>query len=166
MKTIVTYMSIILVVASGAAHSESKRTANFLRLDPKSHSDKEVTVDVSMVKPVHWKSPVEDIAFFHAQTIDRSEDKSGGSILVAIPAAESATFAKKYGMTFEGRNHKTSLKGTFILASGKRPSGFWMLDTTGRIPQLLADKKLELPANADNDGDPGRHPDKGPRKPH
>lgn len=165
MKTTVAYISMILLAVSSAAFSESKKTADFLRLDPKSHADKEVTVDVSMVKPVRWKSPVEDIAFFHALTIDRDGDKSGGAILVAVPAADSEKFAKKYGMNFEGRKDKTTLRGIFILASRGGPSGLWMIDTTGKIPLLLADKKLELPAAAADNGDFGPKPPRGRRGP-
>lgn len=114
-----------------------------------------------MVKPVHWKSPIEDIAFFQALTIDRTEDKSGGSILVAVPAADAAKFAKKYGTNFDGRNDKDKLTGTFILVSGEGPSGFWMIDTTGKLAQLIKDKKLVLPEAAKLGGDAGP----GPRRP-
>jgi hypothetical protein len=154
--------AVILMATCGLGYSESKRTAEYLRLDPNSHVGKEVTVDVSMVKPVAWKSPVDDIAFFQALTIDRREDKSGGTILVAVPAADSEKFAKRYGMNFEGRGDKDRLDGTFILVSGDGPSGLWIIDTTGKLAKLIADKKLALPDAAREPGDgPGRRPLRG-----
>lgn len=162
MNTLTKLTAVILMASSPLVYSQSKRTAEFLRIDPKSHVDKEVSLDVSMVKPVSWKSPIEDIAFFHAMTIDRTEDKSGGSILVAVPAADAEKFAKKFGTNFDGRNDKDKLTGTFILVSGNGPSGFWMIDTTGKLAQLIKDKKLALPDAAKQDG--GIAPGAGPRR--
>lgn len=155
--------AVILMATSTLGYSQSKRTAEFLRLDPKSHVDKEVTLDVSMVKPVHWKSPIEDLVFFQAMTIDRTEDKSGGSILVAVLATDAEKFAKKYGMNFDGRGDKDKLVGTFILVSGQGPSGFWMIDTTGKVAKLIADKKFTLPDAAKHDGNDGPGPGPGRR---
>ncbi len=148
MKTIFRLSAVILIATSIPGYGESKRTADYLRLDPASHLDKKVTLDVSLVKPVHWKSPVEGVAFFHAFTVDRTEDKSGGSILVAVPAADAEKFAKKYGTNFESRNDKDRLTGTFILVSGRGASGLWIIDTTGKIAQLIKDGKLDMPADA------------------
>ena len=163
MNTLTKLTAVILIASATLGHAQSKRTAEFLRLDPKSHVDKEVTVDVSMVKPVHWKSPIAEISFFQALTIDRTEDKSGGSILVAVPAVDAEKFAKKYGTNFDGRNDKDKLTGTFILVSGQGPSGFWMIDTTGKLAQLIKDKKLVLPDAAKQLGDGGPGPGPGRR---
>lgn len=163
MKTTSTLTAIILLVASPLGYSDSKRTAEYLLVDPKSHVDKEVTLDVSFVKPVHWKSPLAEISFFHAATMDRTDRKFGGSILVAVPAEEATKFAKKYGTDFEGRNSTTALRGTFILVNGNGPSGFWMLDTTGKLSKLIADKKFEFPAGANKPGELGGGQGKGGR---
>jgi hypothetical protein len=162
MNTITKLTAVILIASSTFGYSQSKRTAEFLRLDPKAHVDKEVTLDVSMVKPVHWKSPIDEISFFHALTIDRTEDKSGGSILVAVPAVDALKFAKRYGTNFDGRNDKDKLVGTFILVSGQGPSGIWIIDTTGKVAQLIKDKKLTLP-DAAKGGDAGPGPGPGRR---
>ena len=152
MKSVTKLTAVILLAACTLGYSESKRTAEYLLLDPGSHAGKKVTVDVSMVKPVNWKSPVEDVAFFHALTIDRRESKSGGTILVAVPAADAEKFAKKYGMNFDGRGDKDRLDGTFILVSGRGPSGLWMIDTTEKLAKLIEDKKLALPDAARKPG--------------
>jgi hypothetical protein len=125
--------------------ADSKRTAEYLLSSPLVHEGKTVTVDVAAVKPVHWKSPFPELAFFHAMTIDRVDHKPGGTILVAIPSAEAARFAKKYGTDFEGRYESDQLKGLFM-ASG--PRKFWVVDVSGQLANLQADRKLSLPDEA------------------
>lgn len=155
MKNIARFTVVALLAAGSIVNADSKRTADYLRIAPQTHENKEVTVDVSMVKPAHWKSPLETVSFFHALTIDRTEDKSGGVILVAVPGVAAEKFAKKYGTTFENRNDKDRLTGTFVLVSGGGPSGLWMIDTTGQLQQLIKDKKLEMPDAAKEPGDFG-----------
>jgi hypothetical protein len=161
------YKSLLVVTLAFASVSvgfaDSKRTADYLRINPASHVDKKVTVDVTMVKPVSWKSPVDGISFFHASTLDRTDKKFGGVILVAVPSDEAEKFAKKYGTEYEGKNSRSALEGTFTLVSGNGPSGLWIIDTTGKIPQLVADKKLVIPhgdGNAKGFGG-GRRPLRG-----
>jgi hypothetical protein len=153
MKAITKLTVAVLLASCIPGHAESTRTADSLRIHSQTHLDKEVTVDVSMVKPVHWKSPLADVVFFHALTIDRTEDKSGGSILVAVDAAAAGKLSDKYGTNFDGRNDKDKLTGTFILVSGNGPSGVWMIDTTGKIAALIREKKLALPDGAKQAGD-------------
>jgi hypothetical protein len=165
MKTLPALAATVLLAASSLALADSKRTAEYLLIDPKSHVEQEVTLDVSLVKPVHWKSPLDEVSFFHALTIDRTDDKFGGAILVAVPSEDAAKFAKKYGMDFEGRNSTTTLRGTFLLVGGRGPSGFWIVDTTGKLMKLIAEKKIDLPADADKAGDVGPGFGRGPRHP-
>ena len=164
MKTIPFIGAVILLFSAVAGLADSKRTADFLRLNPQAHVGKEVTVDVSMVKPVHWKSPVKELAFFHALTIDRSDNRSGGWILVAVAAEDAMKFAKKYGTNFDGRGDKDRLTGNFVLVSGRGPSGLWLIDTTDSVAQLIKDKRLVLPDGARNPGDPGRGGPGNPRQ--
>ncbi|MCU0777351.1 MAG: hypothetical protein MUF86_06745 [Akkermansiaceae bacterium] len=161
MKTTSKLTAFILLAATAHGYADSKRTAEFLLVDPKSHVDKEVTLDVSHVKPVHWKSPLSEIAFFHAVTIDRRDGRFGGAILVAVPAGEATKFARKFGMDFDGRNSTTTLRGTFVLVSGRGPSGLWIIDTTGKLAELIAEKRAEFPAEAGKPGDMGKEPGVG-----
>lgn len=163
MSHIACFTVVALLAAGSFVNAQSKRTADYLRLAPQTHADKEVSVDVSLVKPVRWKSPLEDVAFFHALTIDRTTDKGGGIILVAVPVADAEKFTKKYGTTFDGRNDKDKLTGTFLLVSGKGPSGLWLIDTTNKLAQLINDKKLQMPEDANKPGDIAPNP--GPRRP-
>ena len=156
---------VIVLLSTAAASADSKRTAEFLLSDPKAYQDQPVTLDVAMVKPVRWVSPLPEIAFFQALTIDRSDKKPGGGILVAVPSGESAKFAKKYGTDFKGRNSSTTLRGTLIAAGGPgNPGhrGIWVIDTTGRLESLLKDRKVTVP---DDGSEPGQKGQEGPRGP-
>jgi hypothetical protein len=107
MKTPFLLSAVALTLFGSLAISEaadSKRTAEYLLSSPLTHEGKAVTVDVAAVKPVQWKSPLPELTFFHALTMDRIDRKPGGGILVAVPTAEAASFAKKYGTDFEGRH--------------------------------------------------------------
>lgn len=157
-------LSIALVLASTVvASADSKRTAEFILSDPKAYQDQPVTLDVAMVKPVRWISPLPEIAFFHALTIDRRDKKPGGAILVAVPSGDSAKFAKKYGTDFEGKNSSTTLRGTFIAVGAREEKGrgVWVVDTTGRLDALIKERKATLPDDA-ADGQKGEGRPRGP----
>lgn len=164
MKTLACLCTLAAVLAVPSLHADSKRTAEYLLSSPSEFEGKQVTLDVAMVQPVKWKSPLPEVAFFHAMTLDRVDHKPGGAILVAVPSAESAAFARKYGTDFEGRADSDPLKGAFI-ASG--PRRVWVIDMTGRLPQLLAERKATLPdqigGRLAETGGPGWR--RGPRQP-
>jgi hypothetical protein len=164
MKSLTSLAVTLVLVSTVAASADSKRTAEFLLSDPKAYQDKEVTLDVAMVKPVRWISPLPEIAFFHALTIDRSDKKPGGGILVAVPSGDSAKFAKKYGTDFDGRNSSTPLRGAFIAVGGHegKRRGVWVVDTTGRLDLLIKERKAFLPDDA-ADEQKGEGRPRGPR---
>lgn len=167
MKTPFLLSAVALTVFGSLALSQaadSKRTAEYLLSSPLSYEGKTVTLDVAAVQPVRWKSPFPELAFFQAMTLDRMDHKPGGVILVAVPAADSASFAKKYGTDFEGRFESDQLKGLFM-ASG--PRKVWVIDMSGQLAKLLAERKELLPDEA---GRPlaigGKFgPGRGPRQP-
>jgi len=162
LKTTLT-AAVALVALVSISHAESKRTAEYILSDPTAYQNKEVTLDVSFVKPVHWVSPFAGIAFFHAMTIDRTDKKPGGGILVAIPAVDSAKFAKKYGTDFDGRYDKDTLRGELIAGGGQRHRKMWLIDTTGKLSELMAKSKKDLPEDAlDSDMGGGPKGGKGP----
>ncbi len=144
-------LSIALLVAfiPLASASDSKRTAEYILATPGDFEGKTVTLDVAFVKPVQWKSPIPELAFFRAMTIDRRDKKAGGHILIAIPASEAGKFSKKYGMDFDGRGESDTLSGSLLTAPGKgadkgRRGQIWFIDTTGTAVELIKAKKLEL----------------------
>lgn len=151
------YLPLVLLTAFAPLlpAAESKHTAEYILANSADFEGKEVTLDVAFVKPVEWKSPIPTLTFFHVVTLDRRDRKPGGFILVAIPAADSGQFAKKYGMDFNGRNTVTNtLKGTFMATPGRPGMGGrrWIIDTTGQVAELIKANKVHLP---DHDGGPG-----------
>lgn len=163
MKPIACLLTVLLASAPTLLHAaDSKRTAEYLLTTPSEFEGKEVTLDVSFVKPVHWKSPVPELAFFHALTMDRRDDKPGGEILVVVPSADAAKFAKKYGTDFKGRNSMTTLRGVLISTTGgRRHMGIWLVDTTGKVADLVEQNKLAI-ENGERGGGPGAGPGAGP----
>jgi hypothetical protein len=169
MKASLTLIGSCILMSAVMVHAQSKRTAEFILSNPGEYQGKEVTLDVAMVQPVKWVSPLTDYAFFHAMTFDRRDDKFGGGILVAVPSGESASFAKKYGTNFEGRNNSRTMRGTLVAAGGgkHRGAGIWTIDTTGNLLADIEAKKAEMPGEAFANGGagPGRPGGPGPRRP-
>lgn len=160
------YLPLVLLTAlSPLVHAaESKHTAEYILATPADFEGKEVALDVAFVKPVQWKSPIAELAFFHAMTIDRRDNKPGGHILVVIAAADAGKFAKKYGMDFEGRNSSNSLKGVLLATPGRPAKGgkvgqHWIIDTTGKVADLIKANKLHI---EDQDAGVGEGPGPGP----
>ena len=169
MKTLIYLPLLLLAAVAPLLHaSESKRTAEYILTTPTDFEGKAVTLDVAFVKPVHWKSPNPELAFFHAMTLDRLNHKPGGEILVVIPSTDAAKFAKKYGTSFEGRNESNSLQATLIAAPGGRMHAkVWILDTTGKVADLVTQNKLAIvedEGGGAGGGGPGG-PGPGPRGP-
>lgn len=160
MKTL-PYLTLAIITATVPLVQayESKRTAEHILASPADFEGKEVTLDVSFVKPVQWKSPVAELAFFHVMTIDRVDKRPGGHILVAVLATESSKFAKKYGMDFDGKNKSLSLSGILVATPGKgNRLEVWIVDTTGKIPGFVKDKKLIIEDAGDVGGPLGGPP--------
>jgi len=167
MKTAIA-LAALLATAS-LASADSKRTAEYILTDPTTHQDTEVTLDVAFVKPVHFVSPFPELAFFHALTMDRTDKRPGGGILVAIPAEQATAFAKKYGTDFDGRSDMDTLRGTLV-AAGPGPRGkIWLVDNSGKFLQLTEERKKNLPEEAaemaDFGGGAGVPAGPGPRGP-
>jgi len=170
MKTRLLLTAGLAVLGSTAlSRAESKRTADYLLTTPFNFEGKDVTVDVAFVKPVHWVCPIPGVSFFHAVTIDRSDYRSGGVILVAIPTDRAAAFAKKYGT--DPKRDADTLKGTFLAVGGRRPGPppaaepateapagpkrgkkIWIIDTTGKLQKLGAENSLEIPEEVVSEG--------------
>lgn len=125
--------------------AESENTAEFILTNPEQREGQQVTLDVAFVKPVRWKSPVPELAFFHALTMDRKDRKPGGGIIVAVLAAEAAAFTKKYGTDFEGRYEKDELVGTLLASPGRGPRRqVWFVDTSGLAAELIKQNKMNI----------------------
>lgn len=146
MKTPSLLAVVVLGFSSPFLHAaDSERTAEYILTTPQEFEGKAVELDVSFVKPVRWKSPVPELAFFHAFTIDRKDRKPGGVIPVAVAAADAASFAKKYGTDFDGRYDKDDLVGTLLASPGHAPrKQVWFVDTSGLAAELIKQGKMHL----------------------
>lgn len=165
MKTLHGLLFLLLALAASTLQaSDSKRTADYILSTPADFEGKSVPLDVAFVKPVHWKSPVPELAFFHAMTLDRREYKPGGEILVVIPAADASSFSKKYGTDFKGRSTSLPLQGILVaVPGGKMPAKVWTIDTTGKVADLVKDHKLAIEEESGpGQGGPGPGPGRGP----
>lgn len=167
MKTLHYLPLILLASMTSLLHAgDSKRTAEYILTTPTDFEGQKVTLDVAFVQPVHWKSRNPELAFFHVITLDRRNHSRGGQILVAIPSAEASKFAKKYGTDFEGRSESNAFSGILVAApGGKMQKRIWLVDSTGKIADLVKRNKLVL--EEEGRGEPGpRGPGPfGPRKP-
>lgn len=154
MKTLLFPLLILSACATLPLYAgDSKRTAEYVLANSAELEGKDVTLDVSFVKPVHWKSPLPEFAFFHAVTIDRNDRKPGGFILVAVDADKGPAFSRRYGMDFKGKGTSEQLHGTLLSAGGaegKRRS-VWVVDTTGKLAELIAAGKVEIPGGPDGE---------------
>ena len=161
MKTLHCLPLVLLAAAAPMLQaSDSKRTAEYILTTPTDFEGKEVNLDVAFVEPVHWKSPVPELAFFRAITLDRRDYRPGGQILVAIRSTDAAQFAQKYGTDFKSRNHSTPLKGTLVAApGGQMHAKIWIVDTTGKVVDLVSQNKLKI---EDEGGGPDGGAGKGP----
>ncbi|MDX2079638.1 MAG: hypothetical protein SFU53_02525 [Terrimicrobiaceae bacterium] len=138
---------------------ESKRTAEYILATASDHEGQSVALDVAFVKPVHWKSPIPELAFFHAATSDTRDNKPGGVILVAVAAADVDRTIRKYGMDHDGRGESDTLRGTLLVGPGPihRPK-IYFVDTTGQAEELIKKHR-----NVVLDPDDGQRHPRGPR---
>lgn len=161
MKSPLTTLIIVLLAAASPLRAESKHTAEYFLTTPQEFVNQIVSLDVAFVKPVHWVSPNPDFQFFHAVTIDRTDKKPGGGILVAVKAADASAFARKYGTDFDGRNDTTILKGLFLAGGGEKGRmKVYLVDTTSELKALFDAGEFSLPAEPADGGGQG-----GPRPP-
>lgn len=167
MKTLLSLSVAFATVAcltTSTMAAESKHNAEYFLSTPMEFENKDISLDVAFVKPVHWKSPIPELAFFHAITIDKRDKKPGGGILIVIPAEDAGKFVKKYGTDFDGRSDSDSLKGVFVATPARGPKGrVWFVDTTGQALTLLEKYKAEIMDDGDMGG-PGGGPGPGGRR--
>ncbi|GAT32761.1 hypothetical protein TSACC_21162 [Terrimicrobium sacchariphilum] len=166
MKSPLITLTIVLLAATAPLRAESKHTAEYFLTTPQDFVNQIVSLDVAFVKPVHWVSPNPDFQFFHAMTIDRTDKKPGGGILVAVKAADASAFARKYGTDFDGKNDSTILKGLFLAGGGEKGRmKIYLVDTTGELKALFDAGEFALPAEpADGGEQSGPRPHKGPQQ--
>ena len=144
--TTLTLLAVALLSVTTLFASDSKRTVEYYLTTPDKFEGQEITLDIAFVQPVKWKSPVPELTFFHATSMDRRDHKHGGKILVVVNSADAEKFARKYGTDFEGRRESDILKGTLLASPGgrNRQGKIWMVDTTGKALDLMRETNLQI----------------------
>lgn len=138
---------IITLLPNLVKAGDSRGTANYLLISPAKFEGKEVRLDVAYIQPMNWNNSKSDVQFFHASTYDIYNRDFGGQIMVAVLAADSEKFAKKYGVGFKSTTN--TLRG--ILRSNM-PGGMssWIVDTTGKTPEIRNPAQPSSPSDSYN----------------
>ncbi len=131
-------LTLILAVSLGAAPLAPAESANHYLADPGKYEGKQVKLDVRVVRPVPWTSPIEAIRFFHAFTEDKKRNALAGVILVAVPASEVDRFTDEYSMSATRRSE--TLRGVFrsMPTRSTRKPRVYLIDYQGRCADILA----------------------------
>lgn len=138
----------------------ASNTVDYYLTTPDNFKGTMVNLDVAGVRPVEFKSPVPELAFFHMRTWDKTKNQPGGHIILVAPASESTDIMHRYGD--DSRHYATRMHGVLILSPGgpKRegpPEGgddkgpkhrpgtqIWMIDYEGRCAAIIEAHKEEL----------------------
>lgn len=144
-------MPLALAAFLGAAVAASAESANHYLANPEKYEGKQVKLDVRVIRPVPWKSPVEDIRFFHAFTEDKKQNALAGVILVAVPATEAEKFTGEYSLSATTKSE--TLRGVFrsMPTRNKRVPRAYLIDYEGRCTDIIAKyKDITLDADVPN----------------
>ena len=144
-------------------------SADYYLTTPDAYEGQMVTLDVMGVRPVNFKSPVPDLAFFFMQTWDRTKNMPGGDIMLVAPAADARAIMKKYGGKMPGPGpgmhpgmstaNTEKMKGLFTLSPGGKPHH------EGEKPETsttASGSGTEKPVAENGEGPRGPHPGAGP----
>lgn len=127
-----------LVGTSAIAPAES---ANHYLATPEKFEGKTVKLDVRVIRPVPWTSPVDEIRFFHAFTEDKKQNALAGVILIAVPTPRVEKFTDDYSMSATRKSE--TLRGVLLSVptrSKKKPS-VYIIDYEGLCADIIAKRK-------------------------
>lgn len=147
MKTLPTFLSLILLHAFTLQGFGSDQTANAVLAEPHKYNNAPVQLDVAFLRPVRWKSPIPEVAFFHAMTYDKKARSFGGEILLAAPESNREALVRRYGVTHEGRRTPDTnlLRATLRNTGEDRKRGIWYLDQTeGALSEAIQEMREKI----------------------
>ncbi|MDD5260830.1 MAG: hypothetical protein PHD76_03180 [Methylacidiphilales bacterium] len=111
-----------MIGCSSSVRANTSYSADYYLTTPDAFQGQMVTLDVVNLKPVNFKSPIPELAFFHMMTWDRSKGIPGGEIMLVAPATDARNLMKKYGGKMPrpgmGPPDVEKLKGVFTLSPG------------------------------------------------
>jgi len=128
------WVAFATLAATSSARPES---ANHYLAAPEKYEGKTIKLDVRVVRPVPWTSPVEGVRFFFAFTEDKRHNALAGGILVAVPATESEKFVDEYSLRATANSE--TLRGVFRSApTRKEDVRVYFVDYEGRCNDFLS----------------------------
>lgn len=134
MTRVFQWIGFATLTATSNASSES---ANHYLAAPEKYEGKTIKLDVRVVRPVPWTSPVEGVRFFYAFTEDERHNALAGGILVAVPATESEKFVDEFSLRATAKSE--TLRGVFRSApTRKQGVRVYFVDYEGRCNDLLS----------------------------
>lgn len=127
-------IAIAILFAAAAAYGES---ANYYLATPEKYEGKNIKLDVRVVRPVHWTSPVEGIRFFHVFTEDKRHNALAGAMLVAVAAGQAEKFVDEYGL--RATTASETMRGVLrsALTQKKGGSKLYFVDYEGKCADIL-----------------------------
>ncbi len=156
------------IACSGPARANTTYSADYYLTTPDAFQGQMVTLDVVNMRPVMFRSPIPELAFFHMMTWDRSKGIPGGEIMLVAPAADARNLMKKYGGKMPrpgmGPPDVEKLKGIFtlsprVLRPGEKPGDESSGNKQGQTGNETASKSTGIEKAG---GEPGDDP-KGQR---
>jgi hypothetical protein len=110
---------LALLICAGPLKASSPVSADGYLVSPWKYEGQTIKLNVVCVKPAHFESPLREVIYYHAMTMN-VDRRFGGEILIAVPRSESEHFARYYGLDPRGRTSRL-LSGTLLLAHRPHP---------------------------------------------
>lgn len=108
---------LALVFAWANLTQAASNTVDYYLTTPEQFKNMMVNLDVRGVRPVDFKSPIPELAFFHMMTWDKQKNAPGGHIMLVAPAANATSIMRKYGAGMH-RGEIERMRGVLILSPG------------------------------------------------
>ncbi len=163
-KSLLVIGVLALVWGFGVSVQAGPNTVDFYLTTPDQYKGLMINLDVKGVRPVEFKSPIPELAFFQMTTWDKQKNRPGGHIMLVAPATESTNIMRKYGDDMRRGGDVDRMRGLLILSpggpegpaptdapappQGHRPRGphrqMWMIDYEGRCSAIIEAHKAEM----------------------
>ncbi len=159
-NTLIPRLTAVCIVTLISTLNLAADTANQILANPDKYKGKEVSLDVALLRPIRWASPVDDFAIFHAMTYDKREKAPGGEILIVVPESSREELVRRYGVAVDGnrRNVSTrSLRGNLQTTRGGAGGLFYLDLTDGAAAEIITEQavKIRPRAHSARPGGPG-----------
>lgn len=166
-KTLLVLGVLTMTLGLSCPVRAASNTVDYYLTTPEQFKNMMVNLDVKGVRPVEFKSPIPDLAFFHMTTWDKQKNRPGGHIMLVAPASLATTIMKKYGNDMRRGGDIDRMRGILMLSPGgpgpekqganaesnppqgpprhgPRHAQMWMIDYEGRSAAIMEAHKAEM----------------------